>query len=133
MASHYHAKFCGHSHCGGWDLIFLVTEGQEARFQMLSLKSAITRAYCSSLLHSIIVCNDLPFFKIFSNLVHFPQIFKYFALFQHFFLPFFWKIAPIPLLFRIGPDYCLSSKHERKWNYIVRHISKSDPGHAPLG
>ena len=38
--------------------IFLVTEGQEARFHILLLKSAITRAYSWILLRSIIVCND---------------------------------------------------------------------------
>ena len=38
------------------------------------------RAYSSSLLYTIIARNHGPFFKIFSNFVHFPQIFKDFAL-----------------------------------------------------
>ena len=42
-----------------------------------------------------------PFSKYFQILYIFVQIFKYFALF-HTFLPFFWKIARMPLLSR-GP------------------------------
>ena len=36
----------------------------------------------------MIKCNRLPFFEIFSNFIHFCQIFEYFALFQHFFALF---------------------------------------------
>ena len=41
------------------------------------------------------------FSKYFQILYIFAQIFKYFALF----LPFFWKIARIPLLSRIDSEY----------------------------
>ena len=41
-----------------------------------------------------------PFSKCFQILYIFGEIFKYFAV-----LPFFWKVAQMPLLSRIGPDY----------------------------
>ena len=67
------------------------------------------RAFSSSLLHVIIACNHMPFFKLFSNFVHFCpnfQIFCLFLLFFNIFHPFlvlFLKIAGVPLLSRIGP------------------------------
>ena len=63
-----------------------------------------TRAYSSCFMHAIVAHMRLLFFKIFSNFVYFSQIFKYFAPFCPF-LSFFWKIARIPLLSRIGPEY----------------------------
>ena len=39
------------------------------------------RAFSSSLLRTLIADNHLPLFKIYSHFAHFPQIFKYFALF----------------------------------------------------
>ena len=72
------------------------------------------RAHSSSLLHAIIAHNHLPFFKIFSNFVHFCPNFQIFCHFLPFFnifcpfLPFFWKIACMPLLSRIGPAHIIS-------------------------
>ena len=51
-------------------------------------KSIPSRAYSSSLMCAIIARNHLPFFKIFSNFVHFCPNFQYFALFKHFFAIF---------------------------------------------
>ena len=63
------------------------------------------RAYPSCFMHAIVARMRLPFFKIFSNFVHFCSNFQifypFFAFF--FFFPFFWKIAHMPLLSRIGP------------------------------
>ena len=56
------------------------------------------RVYSSLLL--FITC---PFSKYFQILYVFAKIFKYFALFA-LFCPFFWKIACMPLLSRIGSD-----------------------------
>ena len=56
-----------------------------------------TCSACSSRLSRVIIaCNHLPFFKIFSSFVHFSQSLNI--------LPFFWKIALMPWLSRIGPD-----------------------------
>ena len=57
------------------------------------------RAYSSSLMCVIVACMGLPFFKIFSNFVHFCPNFQIFCPF----LPFFSKIASMPLLSRIIP------------------------------
>ena len=46
------------------------------------------RAFSSSLLRGIITCNHLPFFKKFSNLVHFCANFQIFCPFLTFFCPF---------------------------------------------
>ena len=59
-----------------------------------------TWAY-SRLLRTIIARNGLPFLKIFSNFVHFCPNFQIFCPF----LPFFWKIARIPILSRIDSEY----------------------------
>ena len=56
------------------------------------------RAFSSSLLSAIVARNYLPFFKIFSNLVHFCLDFQTFC---HF-LTFVWKITCMPLLYRIA-------------------------------
>ena len=42
------------------------------------------RAFSSSLLNAIVACNHLPFFKIFSNLVHFYPNFQILCLFLTF-------------------------------------------------
>ena len=57
---------------------------------MLKKQSHI-RAYSSNLLRKIIVRNNLPFFKIFSNFVHFRLNFQIFCPFLNIFLPFFLK------------------------------------------
>ena len=46
----------------------------------------VNRAYSSSLLRAIIACNHLPFFKIFSNFVHFCPNFQIFCPFLALFL-----------------------------------------------
>lgn len=43
MLSHYSVKLCGHRHCGGGDMIFLVVEGQDSTCFHLN------RHYCLSL------------------------------------------------------------------------------------
>ena len=53
-----------------------------------TLRSDLVAAYSSSLMRAMIKCNRVPFFEIFSNFIHFCQIFEYFALFQHFFALF---------------------------------------------
>ena len=69
---------------------------------------SLVRDFSSNLLHAIILCNHLPFFKVFSNFVHFCPNFQIFCPFCPFwtffrpFLPFFWKISCMPLLSRIG-------------------------------
>ena len=86
----------------------------------LLIKVSVNRTYSSSLLHAIIACNHLPLFKIFSNFVHFcpdSQIFCPFFPVEHFlsfFCPFFWKIARMPLLSRIGPVKQLKMKQKNK-------------------
>ena len=62
-------------------------------------KLRFLRAYSSSLLRAIIALNHQPFFKIFSNAVHFRQIFQILCPF----LPLFRKITRMALLSRIGP------------------------------
>ena len=69
-----------------------------------SYRKCNTRAYSSCFMHAIVAHMRLLFFKIFSDFVYFSQIFKCFAPFCPF-LSFFWKIARIPLLSRIGPEY----------------------------
>ena len=59
------------------------------------------RAFSSSLLRAIVACNHLPFFKIFSNLVHFYPNFQIFCRFLTFFAFFFLKITCLLLLSRI--------------------------------
>ena len=67
-------------------------------------KLSFLRAYSSSLLRAIIALNHQPFFKIFSNAVHFRQIFQILCPFlPPFFLPLFRKITRMALLSRIGP------------------------------
>ena len=56
-------------------------------WSMIFLAHRILSVYSSSLLRVIIACSHLPFFNIFSNVVHFCPNFS---------LPFFWKIAPMP-------------------------------------
>ena len=51
------------------------------------------KAYSGSLLHAITAHNHLPFFKIFSNFVHFCPNFQIFSLFSNISLLFFWKIT----------------------------------------
>ena len=54
----------------------------------------------------------LPFFKIFSDFAHFSNILPFFS---PLFLPFFWKIARMPILSRTGPvtsNSIVSSKQQ---------------------
>ena len=55
----------------------------------LSKKFSFDRAYSSSLLRAIIARNHLPFFKIFSNFVHFCPNLQIFCPFLPFFCSFF--------------------------------------------
>ena len=76
------------------------------------------RAFSSNLLCAIITAITCPFSKYFQFLGIFAQVFKYFTFFDLFnifcpVLPFFWKIACMPLLFRIGPGY--ASKLKKKF------------------
>ena len=67
------------------------------------------RAFSSSLLHAIISHNHLPFFKIFSNFVHFCWNFRILYSFMPLLtfvypvLSFSWKILCMSLLSRKGP------------------------------
>ena len=56
-----------------------------------------------------------PFSKFFQSLYIFAQIFKYFAFFV-LFLPFFWKIAHMPLLSRVAPGYDL-----KRWGRLQNY------------
>ena len=47
------------------------------------------RAYSSCSMHAIVACMGLPFFKVFSNFVHFCPKFQIFCPFFPFFTPFF--------------------------------------------
>ena len=60
-------------------------------------------------------------FFTFSNFVHFCQNFQTFCLF----LPFFWKIAGMPLFSRKSPDVPAKLKVIEKW-YPIR-ICKDTP------
>ena len=60
------------------------------------------RAFSSSLLPGIVARNHLPFFPIFSNLVHFCPNFEVFCPFLTFFCLFWAKITCMSLLSRIG-------------------------------
>lgn len=68
----------------GCDLLLQVFVNMEVRVYSSSLLHAI--------LHVIIACNQLLFFKVFSNVLPF----------FHISLPFFWKIASMPLFYRMG-------------------------------
>ena len=66
---------------------------------LICIMFEVGRANSSCFMCAIVACMRLPFFKIFWSFVHFCQYFQIFCPF----LPFFWKIAPMPLLSRIGP------------------------------
>ena len=89
-------------------IIFLALDCFEA-LQYIQL-----RAFFSSLLHAIIAHKHLPFFKIFSNFVHFCPNFQIFCPF----LPFFWKILRMPLLSRIGPERSLFLPKHQSFDFI---------------
>ena len=63
-----------------------------------SITGPFLAVYCVRQSYTI----NCSFSKYFQILCIFAKNFKYFALFKHF-LPFFWKIAHMPLLFRVGP------------------------------
>ena len=98
-------------HCMRWkhtrlkrDFQLLVeSKGLENGNQVSTKKSVVhyTRAYSSCFMLAIVAGTRLPFFKIFSNFVHFCRNFQIFCPF----LPFFWQIARMPLLSRISPVY----------------------------
>ena len=80
----------------------------------------ITRVYSSSLLCSIVGRNRLPFFKIYSNFVHFCPNSQMFCPFFNISVLFFWKITPTPLLFRMGPAQIIfTEKKESKKDFAV--------------
>ena len=64
----------------------------------LSRPQIYIRGYSRSLFCVTIACNHLPFFKIFSSFVYFCTNFQIY--FINISLPFFWKIPPMPLLYR---------------------------------
>ena len=64
-------------------------------------KSSLCRAYSSYFMHAIVTRVRLPFFKLFSNFVHFPPNFQIFCPFLSF-LALFLKNCMQPLLSRIG-------------------------------
>ena len=66
---------------------------------LICIMFEVSRANSSCFMRAIVALMRLPFFKIFWSFVHFCQNFQIFCPF----LPFFWKIAPMPLLSRIGP------------------------------
>ena len=68
----------------------------------------IIRACFSCFKHAIVECMRLAFFKIFSSFVHFCVSFQMLCTFW----PFFWKIACMPLLSRIGPDNIMACNLE---------------------
>ena len=59
------------------------------------------RACSCCFMHTITALMRLPFFKKFSNFVHFYPNFQVFCSF----LPIFWKIARMPFFSRIGPKW----------------------------
>ena len=112
----------------------------------------IIRTFSSSLLRAIIACNYLTFFKIFSNFVHFCSSFQIFwpfsgqILFQNIFrfctflfkfsniltifniyLPFFFKIAPMPMLSRIDPDNWRLRQNELYQIFINCKLASLNP------
>ena len=87
-----------------WNWVIFIVNGI---IVFLKSRDYICRAFPSSLLCVILASNYLPFFKIFSNFVHFCSNFQIFCPFLTLFppfLPFFWKITCMPLLSKIGPD-----------------------------
>ena len=77
-----------------------------------------TMTFSSCLLHVKIACNHLTFFKI-PNFVHFCpnfQTFCPFLLFSNIFLPFFWKIAHMFLLSRLGQGRSFECCFHGNWN-----------------
>ena len=87
-----------------WNWVIFIANGI---IVFLKSRDYICRAFPSSLLCVILASNYLPFFKIFSNFVHFCSNFQIFCPFLTLFppfLPFFWKITCMPLLSKIGPD-----------------------------
>ena len=94
--SHHPVKFGGHWHCGSGDTMVLVchvilqdhvTKGSNNYMG----RSPLSRAYSNSLLRAIVARNHLPFFKIFSNFVHFCPNFQIFNPFLPLFNIFFLK------------------------------------------
>ena len=83
-----------------------------------TLLEPILKVYSVQLLHGI----TFPFSKYFQILYIFVQIFKYFALFQHFFAIFL-KNYSIPLLSRIGFDYTnIINQHTKLNFYQNQHL-----------
>ena len=85
-----------------WSIITLVGKALHIALSLESvINQSLDRTYSSCFMRAIIARMRLPFFKIFSNFVHFCQnfILPFFCPF----LRFFWKIARMPFLSRIGP------------------------------
>ena len=80
----------------------------------LSRPQIYIRGYSRSLFCVTIACNHLPFFKIFSSFVYFCTNFQIY--FINISLPFFWKIPPMPLLYR--PCISVIEIQENKDIYI---------------
>ena len=77
--------------------------------------------YCVQQSHTI----TCPFSKYFQILYIFVQIFKYFAPF----LPFFWNIARMPLVSRVGPVNIVNIRNISVWwwsNTIETKVTGND-------
>ena len=68
------------------------------QIEIRGTKKALDRAYSSCFMHALVAHMRLPFFKIFSYFVHFCPNLQIFCPL----LPFFFKIARVLLLSRIG-------------------------------
>ena len=96
----------------------------------MGIQGGSVRAYSSCFMHAIVACMRLPFFQ---------NIFNCFTFLPNFsnILPFFWKIAHIPILSRIGP-VCTSSQWKNFfWNFETAPVNKvsltfSSQNHTPL-
>ena len=98
---------------------------------LLSMLTHVHWAYSSSLFCAIIACNHLPFFKKFSNFVHFCKflyIFKYFALFQHFFALFLKKCAQ-GLINCMHHDECAHIVHAKRFLHAQNYVHMKQSNH----
>ena len=82
------------------------------KLQIFQLQQIETNYSHQGLFQQFIACDNLPFFKIFSNFVHFCLIFKYFALF----CPFLTLFYPFFVPFLKSCTHALTFQH-RPWSY----------------
>ena len=98
------------------------SSGYETSSEKFLYSGPILVVYCA-----IITWNHLPFSKILSNFVHFCPDFQIFCPF----LPFLWKIACMPLLYRVAPviSYVLSNQVwwcNIKWFWVIPKITSAN-------